>query len=164
MGTPIFAGPWWYLLYTLHIQENQPHQSSSCKVSPNLLELRKTQKHVSVSSSVYSVIHEAYCQCRKLILSYTYTYPPLFLRNLPQWWLHSSLRTQLPLAFILYSVPHRQQILEKAYGNDTGQLIKINSANVMEREDIIFWNVQMFKAMQLMFNVYKKKLYWLIGC
>lgn len=42
------------------------------------------------------------------------TNSPLCLRNRPQWKLHSSFRTQLPLTLILYSAPHRQHILLNA--------------------------------------------------
>lgn len=39
---------------------------------------------------------------------------PLCLRKRPQWKLHSSFRTQLPLTLTLYSAPHRQHILLNA--------------------------------------------------
>lgn len=35
------------------------------------------------------------------------------MRNLPQWWMHSSLRTQFPEDVTMYSVPQRQQILQE---------------------------------------------------
>lgn len=39
---------------------------------------------------------------------------PLCLRKRPQWKLHFSFRTQLPLTLTLYSAPHRQHILLNA--------------------------------------------------